>query len=318
MTKGTGRAIDPEEYKPVLPAGQVRLNEVYVYPSGVDVLQSWRYRDLRDQLAGQAYDDWLAYCRSKLPKTLAKLRRGQRIRLIGYGSSSVDMGGGVLYPLQPNINRDLASFFDRIPADTRAKYPVYTNSDPDFTWSSQSHVKYGFVWQLIAAMRERWGADVEYRNWGVGGTTSSDTMSNGVPNGAHPDRLNAMLADQGDLMVLAFANGIGADWWYSSHRSIIEAFKARGGEVIVLTSPRLNVYGESSPGDTTWKKSYDDSIQVALDTGCAYVPTNLIEGPGREGCTGLSHRNMTNANLYNHGGPTQLGNTGKLMAMIIP
>ncbi|MDQ2488454.1 hypothetical protein RBI94_31140, partial [Pseudomonas putida] len=123
VTKGTGRAIDPEEYKPVLPAGQVRLNEVYVYPSGVDVLQSWRYRDLRDQLAGQAYDDWLAYCRSKLPKTLAKLRRGQRIRLIGYGSSSVDMGGGVLYPLQPNINRDLASFFDRIPADTRAKYP---------------------------------------------------------------------------------------------------------------------------------------------------------------------------------------------------
>lgn len=318
VTKGTGRAIDPEEYKPVLPAGHVRLNEVYVYPAGVDVLQSWRYRDLRDQLAGQAYDDWLAYCRSKLPKTLAKLRRGQRIRLIGYGSSSVDMGGGVLYPLQPNINRDLASFFDRIPADTRAKYPVYTNSDPDFTWSSQSHVKYGFVWQLIAAMRERWGADVEYRNWGVGGTTSSDTMSNGVPNGAHPDRLNAMLADQGDLMVLAFANGIGADWWYSSHRTIIEAFKAQGGEVIVLTSPRLNLFGEASVDDTIWRKSYDDSTRVALDTGCAYVPTNLIEGPGREGCTGLSHRNMTNANLYNHGGPTQLCNTGKLMAMIIP
>ncbi|MDQ2482818.1 hypothetical protein RBI94_02125 [Pseudomonas putida] len=319
VTKGTGRAIDPEEYKPVLPAGHVRLNEVYVYPAGVDVLQSWRYRDLRDQLSGQAYDDWLAYCRAKLPKTLAKLRRGQRIRLIGYGSSSVDMGGGALYPLEPNTNRDLASFFDRIPADTRAKYPIYSNSDPDFTWSSQSsHIKYGFVWQLIAAMRERWGADVEYRNWGVGGTTSADTSVNGVPNGAHPDRLNAMLADQGDLMVLAFANGLGADWWYSSHRTIIEAFKAQGGEVIVLTSPRLNLFGEASVDDTIWRKSYDDSTRVALDTGCAYVPTNLIEGPGREGCTGLSHRNMTNANLYNHGGPTQLGNTGKLMAMIIP
>ena len=319
VTKGTGRAIDPEEYKPVLPSGHVLLHEIYVYPSGVDVLQSWRYRGLRDQLAGQAYDDWLVYCRSKLPKTLAKLRRGQRIRLIGYGSSSVDMGGGALYPLEPNTNRDLASFFDRIPADTRAKYPVYGNSDPDFAWSNQaSHIKYGFVWQLIAAMRERWGADVEYRNWGVGGTDSSNTMVNGVPNGAHPDRLNAMLADNGDLMVLAFANGIGADWWYSSHRTIIEAFRAQGGEVIVLTSPRLNFFGEASVSDTTWRKSYDDSIRVALDTGSAYVPTNLIEGPGREGCTGISHRNMTNANLYNHGGPIQLGNTGKLMAMIIP
>jgi hypothetical protein len=127
-----------------------------------------------------------------------------------------------------------------------------------------------------------------------------------------------MLADQGDLMVLAFANGLGGDWWYSTHRTIIEAFKAQGGEVIVLTSPRLNLYGEGSVGDTTWKKSHDDLIRVALDTGCAYVPTNLIEGPGREGSTGLSHRNLTNANLYNHGGPIQLGNTGKLMAMIIP
>ncbi|WP_349987145.1 hypothetical protein ABMQ39_16580 [Pseudomonas alloputida] len=102
----------------------------------------------------------------------------------------------------------------------------------------------------------------------------------------------------------------------------------------MLTSPRLNLCGEASLDDTIWRKSYDDSIRVALDTGCAYVPTNLIEGPGREGCayvptnliegpgregcTGISHRNMTNANLYNHGGPVQLGNTGKLMAMIIP
>lgn len=319
VTKGTGRAIDPEEYKPALPAGHMLLNEVYVYPSGVDVLQSWRYRGLRDQLAGQAYDEWLSYCRSQLPKTMAKLRRGQHIRVIGYGSSSVDMGSGALSPLVPNVKRDLALFFDRIPADTRAKYPTYNNTDPDFSWSSDTgHTKYGFVWQLIAAMRERWGADVEYRNWGVGGTNSSDTMTNGVPNGSHPDRLNAMLADQGDLMVLAFANGIGADWWYSSHRTIIEAFKAQGGEVIVLTSPRLNLFGDGSPSDTTWRKSHDDSIRVALDTGCAYVPTNLIEGPGREGCTGISQRNMTNANLYNHGGPIQLGNTGKLMAMIVP
>lgn len=127
-----------------------------------------------------------------------------------------------------------------------------------------------------------------------------------------------MLADQGDLMVLAFANGIGADYWYSSHRTIIEAFQARGGEVIVLTTPRLNLFGGASADDGTWKKSYDDAIRVALDTGSAYVPTSLIEGPGREGNSGLSHRNLTNANMYNHGGPTQLGNTGKLMAMIIP
>jgi hypothetical protein len=319
VTKGTGRAIDPEEYKPALPVGHVRLNELYVYPAGVDVLQTWRYRELRDQLAGQAYDEWLTYCRSVLPKTMAKLRRGQRIKLIGYGSSSVDMGGGALYPLEPNRNRDLTSFFDRIPADTRAKYPTFNNTDPDFAWSSASnHIKYGFMWQLIGAMRERWGADVEYRNWGVGATTSAATIENGSMNGAYPDRLNAMLADQGDLMVLAFANGLGGDWWYSTHRTIIEAFKAQGGEVIVLTSPRLNIYGEGSVGDTTWKKSHDDLIRVALDTGCAYVPTNLIEGPGREGNTGLSHRNLTNANLYNHGGPIQLGNTGKLMAMIIP
>ncbi|ANC81012.1 hypothetical protein [Pseudomonas putida] len=319
LTKGTGRAIDPEEYKPLLPEGNIALNEIYVYPAGIDIMQTWRFRGLRDQLASQAYEDWLAYCRSVLPKTLAKLRTGQKIRLIGYGSSSVDMGLGNLSPLVPNENRDLATFFDRIPADTRAKYPTYDNTDPDFAWSTRSdHVKFGFMWKLIEAMRERWGADVEYRNWGVGGTNSSNSITNGVMNGAYPDRLNAMIADNGDLMVLAFANGLGASYWYSSHKTIIEAFKAQGGEVIVLTSPRLNVYGQASPGDTTWKKAYDDSIQVALDTGSAYVPTSLIEGPGVEGNSGISVRNMSNANLVNHGGPIQLVNTGHLMAMIIP
>ncbi len=171
LTKGTGRAIDPEEYKPLLPEGNIALNEIYVYPAGIDIMQTWRFRGLRDQLAFQAYEDWLAYCRSVLPKTLAKLRTGQKIRLIGYGSSSVDMGLGNLSPLVPNENRDLATFFDRIPADTRAKYPTYDNTDPDFAWSTRSdHVKFGFMWKLIEAMRERWGADVEYRNWGVGGT----------------------------------------------------------------------------------------------------------------------------------------------------
>lgn len=319
LTKGTGRAIDPEEYKPLMPEGNIVLNELYVYPAGVDVLQTWRFRGLRDQLAGQTYDNWLAYCRSVLPKTLSKLRRGEKIRVIGYGSSSVDMGLGNLSPLVPNENRDLATFFDRIPADTRAKYPTYDNTDPDFAWSTRSdHVKYGFIWKLIEAMRERWGADVEYRNWGLGGTNSSNSINNGVMNGAYPDRLNAMVADNGDLMVLAFANGLGASYWYSSHKTIIEAFKAQGGEVIVLTSPRLNVYGQASPGDTAWKKSYDDSIQVALDTGSAYVPTALIEGPGVEGSIGISVRNMSNANLVNHGGPIQLESTGHLMAMIIP
>ncbi len=37
-----------------------------------------------------------------------------------------------------------------------------------------------------------------------------------------------------------------------------------------------------------------------------------------EGNSGISVRNMSNANLVNHGGPIQLENTGHLMAMIIP
>lgn len=201
-------------------------------------------------------------------------------------------------------------WWGRIPGDTRSLYPSYDNTDPDFAINGGTvpHTKAGMAWGFIEGMRDKWGASVEYHNWAVCGTQASPS------GGLDPAWLDAVIADAPDVVLLGFANGIGGAWQYANNRKIVEAFQAAGIEVIMLSTPRRNAY--ANPSDAAWRRTHDDLARVALDTGCAFVSSLPLDGPGREGF--LSPKNMANGNLHGHGGPQQHAVMRRLLWDLVP
>ena len=312
LTKGTERAVDPEEWKPVVPAGNLLMWTVYVNRHGCDLLPSWRYLGGVDAQGRAAYAEWLNWSRSCLPNLTRKLRRGDPIKVAAYGSSSLAMQA-VSAPSRTEWggNRDANSSWDRIPADTVARYPSYTTADPDFAINggTVAHTKQGLAWGFIAGLREKWGASVVYHNFAVGGTQAT------ADGGLDPVWLNAVIADAPDVVLMGFANDLGASWQYANNRQIVETFQAAGIEVIVLGTPKLNSYGV--PSAVAWQTTHDDLVRVAIDTRSAYVSNFPLEWPGRDG-DGISPKNSSNGNLYNHGGPVQYKTTRDLLWALVP
>lgn len=79
LTKGTERVFDPEEWKALVPAGDLLLWTVYVNRYGCDLLPSWRYLGGVDALSRAAHATWLERARAALPNLLRKLPATQSV-----------------------------------------------------------------------------------------------------------------------------------------------------------------------------------------------------------------------------------------------
>lgn len=305
VTKGTDRVRDPDYYAAVAPAGNIPLYRAFVTRYGVDLIPVMHHRRMvRDDLKSD-FAAWIAYNRSCLAKTLKALRAGSAWKLIGYGDSITAIGGGGIEP--DGALRDLASWISGMPADTKATIPVY-----DGPAGTGAHIRVGWNWILKAALETRYSSAITYLNFGWSGTTSANTGNNGL----NPTRLNRVLSEGPALMVLAFGmNELGSASTYSNVVSIIQQAKAAGMEVIVLTPPRCNEIGRGSVYDA-WRKTHDDLVMAAIDTGSAYISTFEVAGNGFEGATGRSPKSMCMQNLYNHPWPLELAEIGAALVKI--
>ncbi|MGV1787380.1 MULTISPECIES: SGNH/GDSL hydrolase family protein [Agrobacterium] len=299
VTKGTDRVRDPDYYAAVAPAGNIPLYRAFVTRYGADLIPLMHHhRMVRDDLKSD-FAARMAYNRSCLAKTLKAFRAGIAWKLIGYGDSITAIGGGGIEP--DGALRDMASWISGMPADTRATIPVF-----DGPGGVGAHVHIGWNWVLKAALETRYSSAITYLNFGWSGTTSANTGNNGL----NPTRLNRVLSEGPALMVLAFGmNELGSTSTYANVVSIIQQAKAAGMEVIVLTPPRCNEIGRASVYDS-WRKTHDDLIMAAIDTGSAYVSTFEISGNGFEGAIGRSPKSMCMQNLYNHPWPLELSEIG--------
>ncbi len=311
VTKGTDRFTrDPEYYRPVLPAGNIELYVAYVTWHGVDLIPVMHHRNyVRDDRKAEVAIRQ-SYNRSCLPNTLKALRTGSALKIIPYGDSITAIGGGAF--TANGSTRDLASWLSDMPADTKALFPTY-----DGPAGVGAHIRIGWAWVLKAALERRYGSALSVLNYGWGGTTSG----NNNPDASHygglwPDRIAPVLAEGPGLMLLAFGmNELGDANTYANIVSIIGQAKAVGQEVIVITPPRCNEIGRGTVYDA-WRKTHDDLVLAALDTGSAYVSTFELDGKGFEGAVARSPQSMCTMNLYNHPWPYELADIGNLIASI--
>lgn len=244
VIKGTDRAIDPEHYKPVVPAGKILLYWAYVYfdvnistvYAKVELIEAmtWRpgYFHIKEDRAGLIDKE---YNRQMLKNSIRRLRSGDPFKHMAYGTSIGAISGGItpivdvnaipIDNVQINANRDRDSsesvtggvngsasdYIGRFPSDTcnnAAIVPTFLDTDyPANDWDAGVHIKIGWNWWLLAELEKKFGRfDLQagYRNLSIGATTSANTFENGRLNGAHTKRLDAAVAEAPHLTVIDF------------------------------------------------------------------------------------------------------------------
>lgn len=330
IVKGTDRIVDPSEYRPAEPDGLRTMYWAYVDYRGVTLLPARYFSGYaRSGLGAADYTRHVDWCRARLAKTIGRALRGQAIRMIGYGDSLTAQGGGNPAPdgsagnqLVPNLDRDKLNgyyttdqqpqVYGRMPADTQALYPKYDHGDG----LGQIHVHLGFNWYLKAAL-ERLGGVVEYRNWGVGGTTSEPTLTFNLYNGRHPDRLNLAVADGGHLAVIAFGmNELGQPYSFANIVAIVRAFQATGHECIIVTPPMISATGLRAP-IVQWRDTTHQMVEAARVTDSAFVNCAMLDDFPGYGVSGIPPREACWINGFNHPGPTHLGIVGRAIAELV-
>lgn len=313
VVQGQERARDPNEYLPQH-QGFPTVARIFVTRYDTEVIRVDQFNGFCRKGREAAYADRLAYNRRCLPKTFALLNAGQPLRLAGGIDSITTVGGGSPY-LEANGNRDLLAYLieGKLPADTLATIPKY-----DGPAGAGQHIRIGWGWAVKAAMEARYGSIVEWRNWGIPGTTSeTGFQAGGAPNFREPNRLAAFLADQCDLFLYCTGMNergtVETDASYNNAVATIQDVQARGGEVLVITPPRPSALGQQVI-DEWWIEITRKLVRAAKATNSAYVDLSEIMGPGNEGAIGLSPRTMSEQNFDNHPFPYEFSRQGAYIA----
>lgn len=321
FSEGPGRRLDPEEYPASVPPGYTPLFSVYTTFASAEAVRIDGWQDLVRHGCEDRHLYWLEYCRRGLPRTLKRLRTGGDLRLSGYGDSVTSLGGRhgdqMLAPNGPH--RDHFGYFELYGEDWKEEQRQRSSSS-----GGTRHHQLGWNWQLKRTIEQRWPVAVEYLNWGLPGTTTcaDEVLTEGglrMPNGSNRERLERLLADKPDLVVIAFGTndvGMGIDTRANMVR-MIEAICASGSEAIVVgPCPPNPAWGSRDP--MLWLQTYDATISAARKCDVAFVPTLEIFGDGREGAIGLSQRSYAAASMGNHPGARELAAVGKFLSAIIP
>lgn len=303
---GTARDADVLEYIPKASLGKVPLYLARVVGGTVtDVLPLWLFDGVRR--AGSE-PDWLRL-RSRnaaaLRKFSGKISRGAGVTIAGYGDSITALQHG--YPgYSPNgPNRDLASgYLSFFPEETVAAIPKFDFGDG----AGSVHVKIGFNWRLVEEVERLSGAEVQYLNFGIGGTASANSEGHGL----WPARLSEVLLAAPDLVVLAFGmNELGSSSTYANMVSIVNQLKAAGCEVAVVSVPRINTPEYKS--QAAWRKTNRDLERVAIATDSAFVPFHWIADDRHIAGLRAAIPDTCAANLYNHPGLAELRRYGAVL-----
>lgn len=319
LTLGGSRARDPEEYAAKAPAETIPAFALYTTHRDVELIPLNAGGSLVAGGTEARHAAWLEDCRSRLPNTFKKLRRGEAVLLAGYGDSITALGGR-----EPSQNlvpdgpmRDRMGYFECYEKDWKAGVPKFDNNDG----AGAVHHRLGWNWILKNTFEANWGVESTYQNWGIAGTTSESNsrVMEGVEyfNGSHPLRLDALLATRPDIVVVAFGmNDIGgAVDTQANIRNICQTIRAGGSEALVVAPCRQNA-GFGSRDPSLWRWTHDAVIQGAMEAGAAWCATIPIMGDGNEGVLGLSQRSHSAATMGNHPGARELNGVGRYLSLL--
>ena len=320
LTLGQDRDLDPEEFPAQLPPQHIALYSLYTTKEGVEAIPLWEWNDMVRYDGRTDHLWWLESSRRRLARTFRKLRRGGKIRLVGYGDSLTSLGGrdADMVAAPNGAVRDTLGYFERYGQDWKSAVELMSGDAN----AARGHHRLGWNWYLKAAMESAYDVDVEYLNWGIPGTTTEATHKkiDGIsyPNGSEPKRLERLLASDPDLVTVCFGmNDIGEQIeTYANMRRICETIRGGGADVIVVGLCQQNP-GFESRDHSLWRLTHDQVAAAAHDGGAAYIPTWEMFGDGNEGATGLSRWSHSAASMTNHPGARELAIIGRYMAKII-
>jgi hypothetical protein len=302
LLRGPDRVNDPNEHIPVLPGGWTALFHVYVNRDFCETVATHEWRGLVRRGEEEAHRAWVWEARTRLPRTMQRLRAGQALVVASYGDSTGALGEGADITAAGGA-RDTVAFWAGYPEDTLARLDRI-----DGPLGPGAHTRDGWNWRIVLGLEARYGASCSYRNWCIGGTViGPETVLECRPGGLDPARLERFLSAEWDLALIQFGgNAIdprryGERYSYDCTLTLLEAIRRTGREAIVLGLPRLNPC--SSPAFTrAWQRVNRQIVEAARTANVAYVDFAAIAGPGREGGLGLSPLTLGEQNLFNHPG----------------
>lgn len=270
---GTERAadLDAQEWQPAIPANSILLARVLVTPTTATPVNAAQFRGLIKVGRESEFAAHVLRNRQCLRRTLGKAARAAPIKLGITGDSltafqSIAGQAGMPYTANGPLRDRYNSYFAGYPSDTLALLPKYDFGDG----LGAEHIKVGIGWWLKAGLDAIAGAEVvDYRNYGIGGTTSAATQYNGL----YPARMAAQLADNLDVAGSSFGmNERGSTSTYANTVNIIGQHQANGSETFVIGVQRPNATQSLS----NWRYTNEALYAAAMDTGSAYISTLMV------------------------------------------
>lgn len=317
LSQGTERPRVASLFPPVLPAGHKLLYRVFRTLDSADMAPVHLYRDrIRIDRQSDIEAD-IARNRRRIARARRKLQAGGSSKWGGTGDSITQFGGAVT-PSEVNtvangIRRDIIGYYDLYDTAARALIPTFDYGDGQ----GSTHIREGWNWRAILWAQRVYGVAINYRNWAISGTDSSNTINSaGYMNGSYPDRLNALVADSCDLVVCGFGqNELGSPASYAQNGAIWQALLNAGTDVIAVTpsrpQPRFQDRNEA------WRFTCSELMRLADDLGVAVVDSSRIYDPTRIAGLGVSEAELAEATMQNHPGVIELRAMGDLITELL-
>lgn len=302
IVQGTERTtIDATEdaFRAKPTSGNLLLGHIFVVNATATVVNAGTY----EGQFRRGYEAELLRCihlgRNAVAKTTKKLIRGNTVTIAGYGDSITAIQNGSVTYTANGASRDRVEYLSGWASD--ALPTTYDTGDG----AGQTHVRIGWNWQLKAFLEKKYGATINYSNYGYSGTTSANTTNNGL----WPARIAQITADAPDMCTIAFGmNEIGDANTYANVVSIATQMQTAGIETIIMGCPRI--IGTSL---NNWRFTNNQLKRAAIDTGSAFVPVSYFADDSE--FFGIDAGSFCNANRFNHPGTRELRLYGEMLTM---
>lgn len=269
--------------------------------------------------------------RQALPRLMARIARGQPIRILGFGDSITQLRRGTGSAPTTTANgsdRDAitgvyltgSGIYD---AAAIAAIPVFTSVQLGRAddGAGAIHSRIGIIWGIVARLERRGyvlGTDLWYDNLGIAGTSSADAWDDATDL---PKAWLSAVPTAGGAVpnVVVLALGMNERGYAAGREArymkIVNWLRAQGIEVIILGVARA----AATINDTRWTNAM--LARVARRCDAAYIPLEAIWEDAVIGALGLNIEDVCHANRgvnANHPGTIELIRDGWVAGEIIP
>lgn len=326
VAAGTERTWDASAFIPAmtdskrLPVWLVRQSST---AGAITLTPVWQVRDGIIKPVRAEVEAMLARARRRLPATLAKVRRGTALHMVGFGDSITALASDGPNALIANgTRRDRAAASGTVYTYLRDSYetdivdalPLYTSVQLGRAddGGGTIHTRVGWNWELVAALEAigyTLGTDLTYDNWGYPGYASDNAVVAGVPE---PWLVNAA-ASGADFAVVALGmNERGASTTEADLAVVVTTLQTAGMEVLLLDVPRPRVGVVAD-----WRYTNRVIARVADYTGAAHLSFAHLTDETTIAGLGLDLADVAQANRTNHPGLTELAAYGRELVRLV-